>query len=97
MNLLIRPPRRAMRRRSLLARAHSVASLPRFLGESEAAEHLRYPRWGGDGEAVQLGKSRGVESCLKTVRIPSVGCTLCSAAQACLHDSSILLIHKIIQ
>jgi hypothetical protein len=31
---------------------------------------LRYLRWGGDGEAVQLGKGRGVEKCLKTAQNP---------------------------
>jgi len=40
---------------------------------------LRYLRWGGDGEAVQPEKGSGVEKSLKTVRIPSVGCTLCWA------------------
>jgi len=34
---------------------------------------LRYPRWGGDGEAVQPEKGRGVENAQKMVRIPSVG------------------------
>jgi len=40
-----------------------------------ATEWLALAAWGGDGEAVQLEKGSGVGNCLKTVRIPSVGCT----------------------
>jgi hypothetical protein len=31
---------------------------------------LRYLRWGGDGEAVQLEKGKGVENCLRFAQNP---------------------------
>ena len=34
------------------------------------ANGLRYLRWGGDGEAVQLEKGSGVGNCLKTAQNP---------------------------
>ena len=36
----------------------------------EAPNGLRYLRWGGDGEAVQLGKCLGVENCLRFAQTP---------------------------
>ena len=36
----------------------------------EAPNGLRYLRWGGDGEAVQLEKGYGVEKCLELPQNP---------------------------
>jgi hypothetical protein len=37
---------------------------------NERANGLRYLRWGGDGEAVKLGKCRGVEKGLESRQSP---------------------------
>ena len=53
-----------------LNRKTEISEMRRQTFARQPPNGLRYLRWGGDGEAVQLEKCSGVENCLRFAQTP---------------------------